>query len=253
MIKAKDLTFEYANGQPVFREFNWSVQKGDTWTILGPSGCGKSTLLYLIAGLRVPSSGQILVDGKSLSRPRPQSGLIIQDYGLLPWATVRENVRLGLDIRRFYGPDGKHSPLASSVSEDDVGAWLDQLGLSGQADKFPGQISGGQRQRCAIARTLVLQPDLLLMDEPFSSLDAPTREGLQNLVIELWQKHQLTMITVTHLIEEAAILGQKILLLSNPPNQGSQIFENPSFGKVNVRSDAEYLQLCQTLREHLTR
>jgi ABC-type nitrate/sulfonate/bicarbonate transport system ATPase subunit len=253
MIEVKQLTFEYTSGQPVFQDFNWSVQKGEAWTILGPSGCGKSTMLYLIAGLRFPLSGQILVSGKSLSRPRPQSGLIIQDYGLLPWATVRENVRLGLDIRRFYGPDGKHSPLVSSVSEDDVVAWLDQLGLSGQADKFPGQISGGQRQRCAIARTLVLQPDLLLMDEPFSSLDAPTREGLQNLMIELWQNHHLTMITVTHLIEEAAILGQKILLLNNPPNQTVQIFENPSFGKQNVRSDGEYLHLCQVLREQLGR
>ncbi len=253
MIRVKDLSFEYTSGQPVFRDFNWSVQKGEAWTILGPSGCGKSTLLYLIAGLRFPSSGEILVDGKSLSRPRPQSGLIIQDYGLLPWATVRENVRLGLDIRRFYGPDGKHSPLASSVSEEDVAAWLEQLGLTGQAEKFPGQISGGQRQRTAIARTLVLQPDILLMDEPFSSLDAPTREGLQNLVIELWQKHQLTLITVTHLIEEAAILGQKVLLLKNPPNLEGQIFENPSFGKQNVRSDADYLQLCQTLREQLNR
>ena len=253
MIEVKDLRFEYTSGQPVFKDFNWSVKKGEAWTILGPSGCGKSTLLYLIAGLRFPESGEILVDDNALSRPRPQSGLIIQDYGLLPWATVRENVRLGLDIRRFYGPDGKHSPLASNVSEGDVTAWLEQLGLTGQADKFPGQISGGQRQRCAIARTLVLQPDLLLMDEPFSSLDAPTREGLQNLVIELWQKHQLTLITVTHLIEEAAILGQKVLLLNNPPNEDARIFENPSFGKQDVRSDPEYLQLCQTLREQLNR
>lgn len=253
MIKVQNLTFEYTFNQPVFAGFDWEVEKGESWTILGPSGCGKSTLLYLVAGLRQPGSGKILVDGEELIRPRPQSGLIIQDYGLLPWATVKENVSLGLDIRRFYGPDGTHAPIELNISDENVHEWIQQLGLMEQIDKFPGQISGGQRQRCAIARTLVLQPDLLLMDEPFSSLDAPTRESLQNLIIDLWQKHQLTMITVTHSIEEAAILGQKILLLDNPPNQKANILDNPSFGKRNVRSDPKYLQLCQVLREQLSR
>ncbi len=253
MIQVRNLTFEYATDHPVFHDFNWLINKGEAWTILGPSGCGKSTLLYLIAGLRQVLSGEILVDGEQLIRPRPQSGLIIQDYGLLPWATVRDNVRLGLDIRRFYGPDGKHAPVEAKVSEADVAYWLEKLGLREQADKFPGQISGGQRQRCAIARTLVLQPDLLLMDEPFSSLDAPTRESLQNLMIELWQQHNLTMITVTHLIEEAAILGQKILLLNEPPNLIANVIENTSFDKPNVRSDPAYLRLCQTLREKMSK
>ena len=253
MIKVQNLTFEYTSNLPVFTDFDWEIEQGESWTILGPSGCGKSTLLYLVAGLRQPGSGKILVDGEELTRPRPQSGLIIQDYGLLPWATVKENVSLGLDIRRFYGPDGTHAPLELNISDDDVYEWIKQLGLLEQIDKFPGQISGGQRQRCAIARTLVLQPDLLLMDEPFSSLDAPTRESLQNLIIELWQKHHLTMITVTHSIEEAAILGQKILLLDNPPNQKANILDNPSFGKRNVRTNPQYLQLCQVLREQLSR
>lgn len=253
MIQVRNLTFEYATDQPVFLNFNWSVNKGEAWTILGPSGCGKSTLLYLIAGLRQSLSGEILVDGLQLMRPRPQSGLIIQDYGLLPWATVRDNVRLGLDIRRFYGPDGKHAPVEGKVSDADVTFWLEKLGLKEQAEKFPGQISGGQRQRCAIARTLVLQPDILLMDEPFSSLDAPTRESLQNLMIELWQQHNLTMITVTHLIEEAAILGQKILLLNEPPNLTANVIENKTFDQPDVRSDPEYLHLCQILREKMSR
>jgi NitT/TauT family transport system ATP-binding protein len=253
MIQVRNLTFEYATDQPVFQNFNWSINKGEVWTILGPSGCGKSTLLYLIAGLRQSLSGEILVDGEQLMRPRPQSGLIIQDYGLLPWATVRDNVRLGLDIRRFYGPDGKHAPVEAKVSDADVNFWLEKLGLKDQAEKFPGQISGGQRQRCAIARTLVLQPDILLMDEPFSSLDAPTRESLQYLMIELWQQHNLTMITVTHLIEEAVILGQKILLLNEPPNLSANVIENTGFDKPDVRSDPEYLRLCQILREKMSK
>ncbi len=252
MIEVKNLTFLYSSDQPVFEGFNWSVERGESWAILGPSGCGKSTLLYLIAGLRNPQSGQVLIDGRELSQPRPKSGLIIQDFGLLPWATVKKNAELGFDIRRFYGPDGKHAPRDDQPMEGDVNQWLDRLGLSDQADKFPGQLSGGQRQRTAIARTLALNPDVLLMDEPFSSLDAPTRESLQELVLELWREKHLTMIVVTHSIEEAAILGQNILLLHQPPNSQSQIIRNPHRQQMNFRSSDAYQQICQQLREGMS-
>ncbi len=154
--------------------------------------------------------------------PRPQTGLILQDYGLLPWATVRENITLGLHIREFYGPDGRHAPRleagrSAEASAGDVDVWLERLGLASHAAKYPGQLSGGQRQRTAIARTLVLQPDLLLMDEPFSALDAPTRLGLEDLTLQLWQEQRFTFIIVTHTIEEAAYLGQYILVLGQPP------------------------------------
>ena len=128
------------------------------------------------------TAGQIEIEGERLIRPRPRTGLILQDYGLLPWATVRQNAELGLRVRGFYGPDGKHTPL-DFRSGNNVQHWLDRLGLKEVADKFPSQISGGQRQRTAIARTLAVSPDLLLMDEPFSSLDAITREDLQNLTL----------------------------------------------------------------------
>ncbi len=220
MIDLHRLSFHYVDGRPVFRDFSWHVYHGDAWSVLGPSGCGKSTLLYLLAGLRVPTGGEIRVAGEPLTRPRPQTGLILQDYGLLPWASVRENIALGLRIRGFYGPDGTHAPQDESFGgiQQRIEPWLERLGLDPVANSFPGQISGGQRQRTAIARTLALHPDLLLMDEPFASLDAPTRESLQNLTVELRQERSLTTIMVTHAIEEAALMGTRVLVLGELPN-----------------------------------
>jgi len=250
MIQLDSITFDYGNPPAIFQDFSWGIQRGDTWAVLGPSGCGKSTLLYLLAGLRFPKMGQVLVDGKQIFRPRPHTGLIIQEYGLLPWATVRENALLGLQIRGFYGPDGTHAPMEIQ-SSDNIDHWLDRLRLLPHAKKYPSQLSGGQRQRTAIARTLALQPDLLLMDEPFSSLDAPTRESLQNLTLELQSEENLTLVIVTHTIEEAAILGQKILLLGNPPNAKSLAIENPGAKNTNFRGSDEYVGICRELRERM--
>jgi NitT/TauT family transport system ATP-binding protein len=256
MIEFKDLTYSYGNpgtanpGLPIFQDFNWEVQRGEAWAVLGPSGGGKTTLLYLLAGLRFPSAGQVLVDGQALTRPRPHTGLILQDYGLLPWATVRQNAALGLQVRSFYGPDGKHAPADFRPAKD-VDPWLERLGLGQLKDKYPNQISGGQRQRTAIARTLALKPDLLLMDEPFSSLDAPTREDLQRLTLLLWGEQRLTLVIVTHAIEEAAILGQKILLLGEPPNCEAVVIENASSLQPDFRDSRDYLDVCRDLRKRM--
>ena len=223
-----------------------TISRGETWAILGPSGCGKTTLLYLLAGLRQPDSGQISIEDEILKRPRPRSGLILQDYGLLPWSTVRANVELGLRVREFYGEDGKHTPVDFQPGNN-VPYWLERLGIVDVADKFPSQISGGQRQRAAIARTLALEPDLLLMDEPFSSLDAITRADLQNLTLSLCNEKNLTLVIVTHAIEEAAALGKKILLLGHAPNRTGRIFENPGAGQSGYRSSAAYHELCDRL------
>jgi len=257
MITVSDLSFHYR--QPLFEHFAWAVARGETWAILGPSGCGKSTLLTLLAGLKLPQGGEIVIGGEQIRRPRPQTGLILQDYGLLPWATVRENVELGLKLRSFYGADGVHAPRAESnvprclVAEnqeifESVNKWLERLGLTQAAAQYPGQLSGGQRQRTAIARTLVLEPDLLLMDEPFSSLDAPTREGLQTLTLELAAEQGLTLMIVTHAIEEAALLGRQILLLNEPPNRQANVIENPGAGQPGYRESGEYVELCRELR-----
>ena len=249
MINLKAVSFHYKN-TALFNEFTWRVEKGDSWAVLGPSGCGKSTLLSLLAGLRFPNGGEISIENQPISRPRPQTGLILQDYGLLPWATVRQNVTLGVELRKFYGADGIHAP--SQISEtSNVDEWLERFGLLDVAAKYPAQISGGQRQRAAIARTLVLKPDLLLMDEPFSSLDAPTRESLQALTRDLVREQQLTLVLVTHSIEESALLGRKILLLQEPPNQIANIIENPEINLPGYRESVSFQKLCKDLRSRM--
>jgi len=254
LIELNQVTFSYPHHSPLFQDFSWTANRGESWAVLGPSGCGKTTLLYLLAGLRFPNQGQVQIDQVPLVRPRPQTGLILQDYGLLPWNTVLDNVRLGLRIRQFYGPDGKHAPAIRgelSGGPDLARHWLERLGLSDLARQYPGQLSGGQRQRVAIARTLALQPDLLLMDEPFSSLDAATRQDLRELTLSLWKEQGFTFIMVTHAIEEAAHLGQSILVLGSPPHCQPEVIPNPCFGRPELDEDPDYRALLRELRSRL--
>jgi NitT/TauT family transport system ATP-binding protein len=250
MLNLQSICFAYPHGSLVFQDFNWQAERGEAWAVLGPSGCGKTTLLYLLAGLRFPSAGKVLIDGQEILRPRPRTGLILQDYGLLPWANLGQNAGLGMKVRKFYGPDGKHAPPDFLPSEN-VDYWLERLGIAELRDQYPSQISGGQRQRTAIARTLALNPDLLLMDEPFSSLDAPTRESLQSLTLELQSEQGLTLVIVTHAIEEAASLGRKILLLGRPPISQASILENPEAGQPGYHNSQRFLEVCQELRSRL--
>jgi len=247
MIEILGLTFAYPEQTtPVFKHFNWRVEQGESWAVIGPSGCGKSTLLYLIAGLRKPDAGMITVNGEAVPRKqnRGKTGLVLQDYSLLPWSTVRENAQLGLQIRRFYHQHG-HDTNRS------VEYWLERLGIHELADKYPGQLSGGQRQRAAIARTLTVDPDVLLLDEPFSALDALTREDMQHLMVELRAETGLTMLLVTHNIEEAVYLGRRILVLHRPPNQQPVIIENPGAGQRDYRRRPEFLEKTTELRDAL--
>ena len=247
MVHVENISFTYDDKIDIYKDFDWQVELGEAWAILGPSGCGKTTMLYLLAGVFFPTSGRVLIDGIQIDKPRMRTGLILQDYGLLPWGTVRQNVELGIRLRKMYGLDGRKP----EEYRDIVDSWLKDLGIDHVQDHFPGQVSIGQRQRVAIARSLVLDPDLLLMDEPFSSLDAPTRESLQNLTTQLWVDQNLTMIIVTHAIEEAVLLGKKILLLGHPPNTNPVIIDNPKANTKGFRSDSDYHRLCRELRQKM--
>jgi len=253
MIDIRDLCFTYKDNTQVFKAFDVLINRGESWTIIGPSGCGKTTLLYLIAGLQKPQSGSIKIAGKPLIRPRPRTGLVLQDHGLLPWATVYENTFLGYKIRHLYGPDGKHSPedaLADSSREKNLtDHWLNWLGIMQLADKYPGQLSRGQRQRAAIARTLVLEPDLLLMDEPFSALDAPIRKELQKVMNRFHEESGLTSVTVTHDIEEAVIMGNKIMVLKPDINTAPMIIDNPHATGSHIKKQAGFTEMCGKLHD----
>ena len=219
-----------------------SLAQGKTGVIIGPSGCGKSTLFNVLAGLNHQYAGQVLIDGKT-----PQGGgetaLILQGYGLLPWKTVWDNVILGLQLRSKASQDIKVQ--AAKI--------LDKLGLLPLAKRYPAQLSGGQRQRVAIARALVLEPKLLLMDEPFSSLDALTREEIQDFLLEIWQETKLTILLITHNIEEAVFLGNQIFVMSPGPGRIIQVVENEMAGDYELRGKLPFLEMCSSLRSLLHR
>ena len=255
MIEIKDLTFAYGGRPPIFEEFNLKINHGEAWSVIGASGCGKTTFLYLLAGLRRLASGTILIDKMPIVRPRPRTGLVLQDHGLLPWSTVDENTRLGLRIWGFYGSDGKHAPADKKIdklqADQRVDYWLNKLGIQGLRDQYPARLSRGQRQRTAIARTLVMEPDLLLLDEPFSALDAPTRDELQRTIISLHKESNIALIIVTHDIEVAVVMGKKILVLREDSNRRPLILKNDCAANIDSRNRAAFQEKCDELRKLL--
>ncbi|RLG38859.1 MAG: ABC transporter ATP-binding protein [Candidatus Alkanophagales archaeon] len=234
MLEVIRLKKVYEDGTEALREVSFSVREGETCSIIGPSGCGKTTLLLILAGLLKPTAGEVWVNGERITRPRRETALILQDYGLFPWKTVYENVALGLKLRGCE--DG------SFVKE-----LLRRLGLASFERHYPRQLSGGMQQRVAIARALALRPKILLCDEPFSSLDALTRESMQNFMLKLWHSG-VTFVLVTHNIEEAVFLGRKIVVLSQRPAEVVKILGNPRAGDPLYRSAEDFFEKCREVR-----
>ena len=214
-----------------------SFPANDRWAIIGPSGCGKTSLLLLLAGLLRPTSGKIFFHNRVVRSPEPEISLILQDYGLFPWKTVLDNTLLGLTLKKSI----KHTDIEM------VQNILGLLGVREQQHKYPRELSGGQRQRVAIARSLVLHPKYLLMDEPFSALDALTREQLQELLLKLWGFFHFTIILVTHNIEEAVFLGNNIITLSPSPGHITHTFTDISAAGL-ARDSAEFHHRCSEIR-----
>lgn len=242
MIQIKQLNVLYeARGVPyaVLKDINLELAAGETCAIIGPSGCGKSTLLKVLAGIITRYNGTVKINGQPVMPKQQTIGFIPQNYGLLPWKTIYENIRLGIKL--------KHK--AKKDNEQDLAAMLELLGLSGLEYRFPGELSGGQQQRVALARAFLLNPDLLLMDEPFSALDAMTREEIQNVFLQVWRQHSVSTILVTHHVEEAVYLGRKIVILSAAPGTVSKVIDNPLFGMDDIRNQKVFFELCIELRK----
>ncbi len=218
-----------------------SVAEGEPVAIIGPSGCGKSTLLLLAAGLLTPTSGSVRVAGAAPEGPRLQTALILQDLGLLPWKTVADNAALGLRVRRVPRDEERRRATAA----------LERVGLADFAAAYPGELSGGMRQRLALARALALDADLLLMDEPLSALDALTREDLQDVLLDLWRSRGHTQVLVTHSIDEAVFLGRRVVVLTQRPGRVAAIVDNPEMGSANHRATDAFFRRAEHLRELL--
>jgi len=240
MIEVKDLSFAYQK-EKVLDNINLKVEKGESLAVIGPSGCGKTTLLYLLAGLEKAEQGKIAINSEPLQGIRDRSSVILQDYGLFPWKTVYNNLALGLKIRG----------TAAAEIKTKVNSAMARLKISELKDKYPAELSGGQKQRVAVGRSLVLEPDLLLMDEPFSALDALTREEMQNLILEIHSRDNFSFVLVTHDIAEAAFLGHKIAVIK--AGKIVELLENPHFGEKNLREKGEFFELQKKLRNLMSK
>ena len=246
----KDLSFSYpGTDKLVLKDINMDVAEGEFVSILGQSGCGKSTLLRLLAGLEKQTSGEILIDGKPFTGPSLSRGVVFQDYGLFPWMTAGENIMLALR-QRFPERDKKELREVAVNMLQSVG--LDK----GVYNKLPKELSGGMKQRCAIARAFGIDPPILLMDEPFGALDAVTRARLQDMVLELWRKQEpkKTVFFVTHDVDEAILLSTKIFVLGQSPSNVIFNCDIPSDGRPTRETqfeDPKFLNLRNTLIRYI--
>jgi NitT/TauT family transport system ATP-binding protein len=234
IVEVRGVGKRYEGGVEALRDVNLAFPRGRLSTLLGPSGCGKTTLLKIIAGLIPHNSGEVWVKGKKVDGPGPERAFVFQDFALLPWANVLRNVAFGLELRGV--PREERNEIARKH--------IAEVGLKGFEDSLPNQLSGGMRQRVGLARALAVDADIILMDEPFSSVDEQTRRKFQEDLLDLLRQARKTVIFVTHSIEEAAYLSDQIALLTPRPGTVSKLMRpevDRSRGPEDIRRDRNYL------------
>ncbi|PKN69361.1 MAG: ABC transporter ATP-binding protein [Deltaproteobacteria bacterium HGW-Deltaproteobacteria-10] len=239
-IEGLNKSFPAENGtKKVLQEVSFAMAFRDSVAIVGPSGCGKTTAILAIAGLLAPTEGTVRFQDQIITGPNRSIALVLQEYGLFPWKTVKANIILGAKLQKI-----DFSPR-----------WLEaiknELDINGIDNLYPAQLSGGQRQRVALARALLLNPRLLLLDEPFAAIDTVTRERLQNQLLLIFRKRHFSYIIVTHNIEEAVFLGRRIIVLSNGAPSIHTILDNPDMGETDYRDKPEFFNLSKQLRSIL--
>ena len=238
MLEIRHLDKCYDNGTEALHDVSLTVAAGESVAIVGGSGCGKSTLLRVVAGLEQASGGEVLIHGERVTAPHPAIGLVFQEPRLLPWLSVAENVGFGLD------------GLPAETRRARVHDALARVGLAGQKALWPRELSGGMAQRVALARALVTGPEVLLLDEPFSALDALTRANLQDHLVRLWSERDATLILVTHDIEEALLIADRVIVLRPRPGRIDRVFE-VGLGRPRNRDEAGFEGLRRELRAAL--
>ncbi|WP_246660905.1 MULTISPECIES: ABC transporter ATP-binding protein [unclassified Tardiphaga] len=216
MVIIKSLSKKYTSqgaDMAALIDINLEIQEGEFVCLLGPSGCGKSTLLKIVAGLIPATSGEVAINGQAIDGPGPERAVVFQDYALFPWMSVRDNIEFGLEARRMAAAERR------KISDK----LLRVVGLADFADRYPHHLSGGMKQRVSIARALAVDPSLLLMDEPFGALDAQTRQTLQDELLRIWREYRKTVIFVTHSIEEAIYLSDRIVVMTARPGRIKEV------------------------------
>jgi NitT/TauT family transport system ATP-binding protein len=246
-IKNLHKTFPQEEGEMVaIAEFDLDVEEGEFVCILGPSGCGKTTLLRMIAGLENPTSGELLLNGNPISKPGSDRGMVFQEFALFPWRTVRKNIEFGLEVKRV--PPAERKEISQR--------FIDLVGLKGFEEYHPYQLSGGMKQRVGIARALANEPTILLMDEPFGALDAQTRNLMQKELLRIWKETRKTVIFITHSVDEAVYLADRVIVLTTRPSKIKEVFKieterprdraSPDFANLRKRilSELEQEVVC---------
>lgn len=242
-IRARDVRMDFAIADErgrkqqiaALQDFNLDIREGEFFTLLGPSGCGKSTFLNVLAGLARKTGGSISIDGQPASGINREQGVVFQGYALFPWRTVLQNIEVGLEIRKI--PKRERRETAEQ--------FLHLVGLAGFGQRYPHELSGGMRQRVAIARSLAYSPSLLLMDEPFAALDAQTREILQSELLRIWEQHKTTIVFITHSLDEAIYLSDRIAVMTHRPGRIKSVLDIalPRPRPAEIRHSPAFVQL----------